>query len=232
MLKIKFTDVTGMVPEIYYPKAGKSSMPDWIKEMPPYMDKTFKILSEEEGLKTNQTAKRCLPMLDAAMTGYTIPLPHDINIKQTDSGPMYKWPNGGGIEWHPLDQLPTHSVAKRGHDIPKVISPWSIETPKGYSCLFLPIINGDKKIIEPFSGVVDTDKYVNPVNFPFILKHGFEGTIEAGTPFVQVVPFKRESWQMKVESGLTDKIERNSFSVSTVFRNSYRKMFWSRKDFN
>ena len=232
MPTIKFTDTSGMIPEIYYPKPGKATMPEWVKHLPPYMDKSFRIMAEDSGIKTNQTAKRCLPMIDAIMTGYTIPIPHDVNIEQTVNGPYYKWSNGAGIEWHPVAQASTHAVAKRGHDIPKLISPWSIETPPGYSVLFLPVINSDQRIVEPFAGVVDTDTYINPVNFPFILKHGFEGTIEAGTPFIQVIPFRREAWTMSVSSGTTDEIERNRYSVSTVFRNAYRKMFWSRKDFS
>ena len=232
MPKIIFTDTTGMVPKDYYPTPAKVWIPEWMKNLAPYTGKKFKLYGDEGGLETNQTAKRCVPILDAAMMGYTILLPHDLNIEQTPDGPYYKWPSGAGIQWHPIVQASTHSVAKRGHDIPKLINPWSIQTPRGYSVMFLPPINEDKKILEPISGVVDTDEYINPVNFPFILKQGFEGTIPAGTPFVQVVPFKRESWVMSVVPRNTEAIERNKASISTVFRNAYRKMYWSRKDFS
>jgi hypothetical protein len=41
---------------------------------------------------------------------------------------------------------------------------------------------------------VDTDEYVNETNIPaLLLDDDFEGIIEAGTPLVQVIPFKRDS---------------------------------------
>ena len=43
--------------------------------------------------------------------------------------------------------------------------------------------------------MVDTDKYPIPVHFPFLLKKNFEGLIKQGTPIIQVIPFKRESWK-------------------------------------
>jgi hypothetical protein len=61
-------------------------------------------------------------------------------------------------------------------------------------------------------GVVDTDTYNAPVNFPFVLKNvNFEGLIPAGTPIAQVIPFKREEWKMQI--GTEKDLEKQSDSI-------------------
>ena len=236
MPTIKFTDITGEVPEIFYPTPAKVSIPEWIKNLRPY----FSDEEEEKSLKfkifgtgtTNQTAKRCIPMLDAVMSGYIIYLPQDVKVSEFEGDTYFDWANGLGIGFHDPRQLSTHSVSHSNMKIPKMHNPWSIETPAGYSCLFLPHINSEETTIKPFSGVVDTDMYTAPVNFPFQLQEGFTGVIPAGTPVVQVIPFKREAWKMELNSGSEKKILRNMKSIFSVYRDAYRNMFWSKKDYS
>lgn len=229
MPTIKFTDITAEVPPEFYPVPAKLSIPTWLKELAPYMDKNFKVL---EGRQTNQTAKRCVPMLDAVTSGYVIKLTHDLEITQQNGAPYFKWPAGLGIDFHSANQVSTHQAAKDKHAIPKWNNPFSIETPAGYSCLFIPHLNTENKIITPFAGIVDTDSYIAPVNFPFQLQKRFEGLIPAGTPIVQVIPFRRDEWKMEIAVGQTEKIRLNGQRVFSAFRNAYRNAFWSRKSFN
>lgn len=229
MPTIKFTDITGQVPKHLYPVPGKQSIPEWLKNLTPYLGKEFQPTGPNQ---TNQTAKRCVPMLDAVMTGYTIRLPHDLAITEEEGAPYYTWPTGLGIEFHSPSQVSTHEAGQRGYAIPKIMNPWGIQTPPGYSSLFIPVLNGDPSPITPFAGVVDTDTYVTPVNFPFILEPDFNGIVHAGTPIVQVIPFRRESWRMEVTDGNTDEINRVKATLKTVFRNAYRNMWWVRKDYS
>ena len=54
--------------------------------------------------------------------------------------------------------------------------------------------------IKVFEGIVDTDQQ-HIMNFPFVYKDPeFEGIIPAGTPIVQVIPFKREKWTMDFDN--------------------------------
>jgi hypothetical protein len=78
-------------------------------------------------------------------------------------------------------------------------------------------------------GVVDTDEYIAPVNFPFVLNDiNFEGLIPAGTPMAQVIPFKRDSWKMVFgdeektidQSKVANLIKTKFFDA---YKNSYRK---------
>lgn len=229
MPTIKFTDITGEIAETYYPVPAKQTIPEWLKNLAPYMDKDFRVTGANE---TNQTAKRCLPMLDAVMMGYTIRLTHDLVVTEENGAPYFTWPNGLGIDFHSPKQAPTHEAGQRGYAIPKWLNPWAIETPPGYSTMFIPPLNGDESVITPFSGVVDTDSYFAPVNFPFSLEKDFTGLIHAGTPIVQVIPFKRETWNMTVEHGRTDRIARLQSATRSVFRNAYRHAWWHRKDYS
>jgi hypothetical protein len=56
----------------------------------------------------------------------------------------------------------------------------------------VPPLNRPNDVVEVLSGVVDTDAYVAPVNFPF-LATGEDGVhiLAKGTPLVQVIPFER-----------------------------------------
>ena len=85
------------------------------------------------------------------------------------------------------------------------------------------------KIIE---GVVDTDSYVNIINFPFILKkRDKQFLIKKGDPMVQVVPFKRESFKMW--SGFyMEELHRKTINIlNSEWVDRYKKMFWSKKKF-
>ena len=84
-----------------------------------------------------------------------------------------------------------------------------------------------------FSGIVDTDDYAPPINMLFKLRDpNFEGIIPAGTPFLQVVPFKRESWT----SSLGGEKERNKHQsdmkkINRVFFDGYRRFWWNKKEY-
>jgi hypothetical protein len=80
-------------------------------------------------------------------------------------------------------------------------------------------------------GVVDTDRYTAPVNFPFLINDpNFEGLIPAGTPIAQVIPFKREPWEMSIGKE-KDLIEQNQVLnlLHTKFFDRYKNYFRAEK---
>ena len=226
---IKFTDTTGQVPEIYHPTPSKAHIPEWMQKLKSYHGGNFSIGPDGAN---NQTAKRCIPMLDAVMAGYTIVSNFDISVTEQGGAPYFQWPSGLGIDFHHSFQVATHSTAESKNAIPKFMSPWSIETPAGYSTLFVSPLNQDSPIVNAFAGFVDTDTYFAPVNFPFILKPGFSGVIEAGTPIAQAIPIRREAWTMKIESGNNKRIETVQNALFSKFHAVYRKQYWFRKEYN
>lgn len=231
MPKIKFTDITGEVAEQFYPVPAKLAIPEWLKQLSPYYDdKNFKVLGPRS---SNQTAKRCVPMLDAVMSGYIIKLTHDVHVKRVEGDIYFEWPSGLGVAFHSKEEASSNAkIAESNRSIPKWMSPWSIETPRGYSTIFTPPLNSDQTAITPFSGIVDTDNYIDPVNFPFIIDPGFEGILKAGMPLIQIIPFKRETWKMEIQSGETEKIKKNSKLIVSTFKDAYRKNYWVRKDYS
>lgn len=56
-----------------------------------------------------------------------------------------------------------------GKNAGKFTNKWLIKTPPGYSCLFIKPMNRLEPRFDIIPGVVDTDTYVNVINFPFIL---------------------------------------------------------------
>jgi hypothetical protein len=237
------------VPDEYRPKPADKFIPSWYKNLESYVGAKKEPLGNE---KTNATAKRCMPIFDAITGGYIITSYTDIWVKQTPqipenmvvdentdlsefkTQPFYRWPSFDIIGFHPIVQVKGHP-AKGEHNIalPKWINPWSIKTPPGYSTLFIQPLHREE-IFTILPGIVDTDKYDAPVNFPFVLNNAdkFEGLIPAGTPIAQVIPFKRDSWEMSIGSN-QDLIFQNKTSTKlrTKFFDSYKTQFRQPKEY-
>lgn len=221
----------------YAPIPAKKNIPDWYKKTDSYMQHKKK--PDGKG-RTTGTIKKCVPVFDAITAGYIITTFADLFVSrremETVSGevkvlPYYEWSSIESIQFHPEEQGKNHPNFQNT-PYPKFMSPWGIKTPKGYSCLFIPPCHRET----PFSilpGIVDTDNYFAPVNFPFTLSNAnFEGFIPAGTPIAQVIPFKRDSWISSMGGiDLIDKVNEINKKVFTYMFDKYKEFWWNRKDF-
>jgi len=229
-VEVKFVDISKKIAEQYYPKPARNSLPQWYLELEAYHG--GKPSLEDNAI--NDTAKRCIPMIDVMSTGYILFTPTDINVTLDENGVHYfQWPHARGIELHSNWQLKGHKKAEQFVGIPKYVMDWAIWTPPGYSCLITPPFNRDDSVFEIFSGVIDTDKYHIPGSLPFLLSDPkFTGLIPAGTPLAQVTPFRRESYKMTIGDESDVKESEGQFEIlRSVFRNAYRKFFWSPKSY-
>ncbi len=222
------------VSEEYHPQPASSFIPEWYKKLGSYMggEKT----PSGQG-KSTGTIKRCMPVFDAIAGGYIIVTPTDVFISQKEAEdgtkqPYYEWPNHELIAFHPIEQAPNHPD-RNGHMLyPKWMNPWGIKTPKGYSTLFVQPMHRES----PFTilpGIVDTDTYTASVNFPFVLNDvTFEGLIPAGTPIAQVIPIKRDEWQMSIGSE-KERIKNQEVSsrLHSKFFDKYKSMFRQPKEY-
>ncbi len=229
MPNITFTNTLGAA-DIYEPKPASSFVPDWYKDMSSYINGE----KEPKGDgTTSATIKRCMPVFDSIVGGYIIPTPVDIWISQRDGQPYYEWPSFGPIQFHPIEQAPNHPN-RGGHNTsyPKWINPWAIKTEPGYSVLFVQPFHRES-VFTILPGVVDTDKYDAPVNFPFVLNDiNYKGIIPAGTPMAQVIPFKRESWKMQMgDSNVFDEQNKTTIKLRTKFFDSYKTLFRQTKEY-
>jgi hypothetical protein len=203
-------------------------MPDWYKNMESYTNKEKK--PNGSGL-TTATIKRCMPVFDAITAGYIITSPADVYVSIKNGEQYFEWSSLELITFHPIEQAPEHPVRKP-HAYPKWTNPWAIKTPKGYSCLFIQPMHRES-VFTILPGIVDTDTYTAAVNFPMVINDpNFEGLIPKGTPIAQVIPFKREDWQIKIGSQ-KELIEQHNIAqkLNTKFFDRYKSMYWFRKEY-
>jgi hypothetical protein len=225
--KITFTNVLGL--DFFPPKPAVKEVPEWYKNTPEYLGEQVKKVIDPNS--TIHTVKKCVPVFDAITAGYILYTQVDIQVHQQDGAPYYNWSDQNAISFHPVEQASLHP-AKNKLPYPKWNNPYAISTPPGYSVLFTQPFHRES-VFTILDGIVDTDSYKAPVNFPFVLNDvKWEGIIPAGTPMAQVIPFKREPWEHKIGSDKErQEQEKITRKLKTLFFNSYKRQFWSRKEY-
>ena len=169
------------------PVPARSVIPNWLRHLPG-IDQP-QVSATNNGL----TVKRCLPFSDAMSAGWIIPLAVPVRLEITEGGRTVS----AGWEFD-REMVSNHGAFQLAgspyepHPPMKFHNYWTIRTPPGWSCLFLPPINRPNSVFEILSGLVDTDTYAAPVNFPFVATAP-DGVyaLKKGMPLVQVVPFRR-----------------------------------------
>jgi hypothetical protein len=234
-LPVKFIDTSNTVAEDYYPVPAKDAIPEWFKKAPSYINGVKQAYADDRGF-TSATVKKCMPVFDAITAGYILYTPADLEITNVDGGKFFKWPDKDLVSFHDATQVPDHpQTSKNENPLPKWNNPWVVQTPEGYSSLFITPVHRPS-VFQIFEGVVDTDSYLAAVQFPFMLKDlSWHGTIPAGTPMAQVIPFKRDSFQIEILRGQDIKdnaLNRVHARLKSTFFNGYKDRFWHRKEFN
>jgi hypothetical protein len=226
-MNITFTNISGF-DGLEQPKPASKFIPDWYKNMESYVGGEKKPSGDGNTLAT---IKRCMPVFDAITAGYIITLPADVYVSIKDGEQFFEWASLGLILFHPIVQAPTHPERKP-HAYPKWINHWAIRTPKGYSTLFVQPFHRES-VFTILPGVVDTDEYFAPINFPMVINDPeFEGLIPKGTPIAQVIPFKRESWTMQFGGDKERKEQaENTTKLTTKFFDRYKTMFRQNKEY-
>ena len=225
--EIEFIAVDELSLEVFdKPQKTGNLLPEWYKKTDKYTD--GKISLADNG-NPNSTIKACMPVFDMITAGYTITLPADVYF-ETDG--TVKWSTDliTAVESHPKIQFPELD-APDGYrkDIAlKFIQPWIIKTPPGYSTMFIhPTYRPDLPFYT-LPAIVDTDKHPIMVNFPFFIKEGFTGLIPYGTPIVQMIPFKRDSWKSKFSFSTVRQADLFQFAKKKIV-NRYKTFYRTAK---
>jgi len=231
-MEIIFTDVNNLEGVLEKPKPATEYIPKWYKEAKSYTDPSGKKAPNLDG-KPHATIKRCMPVWDLMTAGYIIETPYDIYVRQTPEGPYFQWSGNDAIAFQIVEQFQNHPYSRDINYAVRIIHPWSIKTPKGWSVLICEPQHHEPTAIITANGIVDTDTYSLPFNMFLKLRDpNFEGMIHAGTPFVQVIPFKRENWISKLggeKERQKHNVDANKFI--TVFFDRYKKFWWSKKEY-
>jgi hypothetical protein len=216
-----------------YPKPATNFIPVWYKEIPAFTNGDKKLRFPMGSEMPNLTLKKCVPFLDAMTSGYMSFLEEDVYVEQVNNEPFIRWRSSDSlITWHTSDQFPGLHIPEEFHYmVAKWVNPWVINLPKDYSVLFSHPSNRLDLPFFTFSGLVNCGSYVGPVQFPFILKKGFEGIIERGTPVCQLTLVKNEPWKSKVNPYSKERTYKNDKEFSKTFAHSYKKNFWSRHSY-
>jgi len=178
------------------PRPAKEFLPAWWRKLGPVDQQAVGPASG--GL----TVKRCMPVLDAMSLGWVIPLAATVRLEISDNGKRLDagWDfDRPMVSFHATEQVEGHPRLPRPPA--KFHNYWTIKTPKGWSCLFTPLLNHADSVVEIVSGVVDTDRYHSHINFPFF-PTASDGryTLEKNLPLVQVIPFRRAAMGASVRA--------------------------------
>lgn len=217
-------ELKGAIPD---PIPASQATPKWFRKMSLSMDNSL-----------GSTVKRCVPFKDAMDMGYIIPLWVDINVVndgQVVSFSYHKEVINPMFSDHNPRQIPNCPISKTtyGNQPMKFTNPWVIKTRPGWSCLFIQPINHFDNKLQIITGVVDTDKYLSKIHFPFVwMDREFNGLIPQGTPLVQVIPFKRTECTHDVVAISDEDMKKDSniqTKIGTSFKNVYRLNWWEQK---
>lgn len=212
------------------PKPTKSYIPNWYKKSDNFIGGQMKFL--EGGL--NKDLKLCMPFLDSMMSGYTVELHCDLHVeRQSDGSITFSWgETPAPIAMRNPDMAATlPRPAGHAKDMYAWVMPYGPYTPKGYSCLFTHPLNRFDLPFTTVSGISETDNYPMPGEVPFFFKAGFEGILPAGTPILQIIPFKRENWTSS-QMPFDEKFNRRTlYQVTRTFFGGYKKLHWVRKNY-
>lgn len=212
------------------PTLIKKFLPKWYKDS----ETTF-IGSEGE---EHSGLKRCIPFLDAMLSGYALVTPFDIFVSKNEDGTL-------NITWNSAEILKdfiSERTAELGSKMPRPAGHypnhlafrgiWGFKTPRGWSVLVVHPLNRHDLPFTITAGIMDADKYSTSGNIPFFIREDFVGMIPAGTPFAQLIPIKRASWKsIKNDKGIQYLEHLQGAAVRSPGK-SYKKLFWVRKDYN
>jgi hypothetical protein len=237
-LKIRFTKPPGPINSLTAQQVIMDKFDNWdsipdpvpaTKMVPEWFKKTKNLGGP---IDTMPTVKKCPPFLDAITSGYFINFCSELKVTNNGNGMVSK--SGVGsmfMSSHAVGQFDQAPWANK--PVLKFASPWIIETPPGWSCFFTHPLNVPTDVYQSLSGIVDTDTYRVPINFPFVLHlsegKSFDFTIK--TPMIQIIPFKRQDWEMEISETNYDEWKSHQIILGNAGDEAYKNNFHVKKKF-
>lgn len=212
------------------PKPARHYIPEWYLKTPMFDTKKEKISAQG---KADPSVRACMSFSDSFQMGY---------IQETWCDILVTPDSNGGANLVASMTNPPLIIQRKGmsykipNDYYQVDVSWQLQwipkLPKGYSMIYTSPLNREDLPFTTVSGVVDNDVffYENAANYPFMVKKGFEGIIPAGTPFMQMIPFKRDEWKSEYKEHVM-KNQLLANKINSTFWGAYRKNFWIKKTF-
>jgi hypothetical protein len=224
------------------PKPVIKTIPDWYKDA----DRFAKHPMTGEAWKDPMTGgkiptwKSCPAVYDIMGSGYVYLTPCDIEFFEDSMG---------NINAKILDEKNKDFLQDR-MPMPQFLHPegyhkkhfawwsdWAVELPEGYSALYTQPMNRFELPFLTTSGIIDNDKVTLPGTMPFFVRQGFTGVVPAGTPYAQILPFKRENWTSETVVDLDHpemmiKNQMNSAKYRVPDGGVYQREVWERRKYD
>lgn len=185
------------------------------------------------------TWKACPAVFDVMGSGYTYKTPCDIEFFEDVAGLIQARVLDPGhpnflLEREPLPQFMPPAGYHTRHFA--WWADWAVELPDGYSALYMHPLNRFELPFITTSGIVDNDKDHLPGTMPFFFLKGITGILPAGTPYAQIIPFKREHWLSETDTSLSpEQIQAKNEANSKQFRQPdggvYMRDIWERRKY-
>jgi len=217
------------------------TIPEWYRKADRFAvnPMTGKPWEMPDGSGKIPTWKACPAVFDIMGTGYVYRTPCDIDFFEDSSGQ---------IQAKVLDSQYADFLQER-MTMPQFVTPrgyhdkhfawwsdWAVEVPEGYSVLYTQPFNRFELPFLTTSGIIDNDKVHLPGTMPFFVAKGFTGILPAGTPYAQMLPFKREHWESEIDVAIgyeemLKKNHENSDKYRVKDGGVYQKEVWERRKY-
>lgn len=224
-MEIIFNSNDKLTAELYPPLPAKDFLPQW-----------FENLSEDNSLLGGEpnkiNLKSCLPVVDYINSGYIIFNSYEISLEEKTLNfenlihvqTMKDNASRKDVLMFKNYQCPMQKSGLKKEYF-KVRLEWNIRTPEGYSCLLIQPFYHNEKRYTLLPSVIDTDEYDSEIFIAGYLNSKEPISIMPGDPLIQIIPFKRDSWNMKVDSKSI-----NSKMKHFLFK-GYKKIFHKNKSY-
>lgn len=219
------------------PEPAAKHVPEWYKSLARHDkwndDRHLHPVNNIGGDGAAVATKMCMPFLDSLTAGYYYLLEDDLVVELSEDGrPKLSWSsNIMLVDKRPTIELPVPDNCHPIHYGWRMN--WYYETPPGYSVLITHPLNRTDLPFQTLSGIVESDIWGLPVFTAFFLKRGFQGIIPKGTPIFQIIPFKRDNWELEV-AATQDDLDKHEFKAEnrrSMLYGYYKKTAWRKKIF-
>jgi hypothetical protein len=202
---------------------ARKVFPEWLK--PQLATKNVKFVS-------------CPGMFDMAHQGYIIRAWTDMRIKAGKSGIVVDLPQlrDNELKMAPMDFNIVDGLAPIRDKVKRVVckmsSPWAVFTKPGISAYVLPAVMHSPFLdkLHVYPGIVDYDDF-HTINFIFTPLEECEVFIPAGTPLLQVIPYRRQDFHAVTGKASQRQLDRSRYGFYSRAKNFYRKTFHMKKTF-
>ena len=236
-------NVSGLVNKyVTKPQKGSLLIPEWFKNAPRYQNNES-TMRADSGYH-NLTVRHCMPFIDSLTSGYFFTTWTDIYVQRVNGKPVFFYEDVSAVEEFGYgiiqyqENFQSHIHKQHGYDsfLYAWSTYWRIQTPKGISCLFTHPLNRTDLPFITLSGIMDTDNWHGSDVLNFALQENFEGIIPKGTPYVQIIPFRREEYDMKILDVANEDIEKqrsvvNNYRYNDLKTGYYRDNLWENKKY-